>query len=142
MTLPLAYAPMLPEFDAFLFASVGEEVDGRPLSVLSALARLGLDPWDEAAHLAQLTREAASDQLAGMIAGLYERRWSTSEARRIAGGLIERLPVARAAGKVDRAAPGLRPATVFGSRSFWIYLALALATFVSLLAGGYLSLGS
>jgi len=141
MTLPLAYAPMLPEFDAFLFASVGEEVDGRPLSVLSALARLGLDPWDEAAHLAQLTREAAADQLAGMIARLYERRWSTSEAQRIAGGLIERLPMPRAAGKVDRAAPGIRPATVFGSQSFWIYLALGLAMLVSLLASGYLSLG-
>src|SRR5271155_2454052 len=115
MTLPVAYAPMRPEFDAFLFASIGEEVDGQPLSVLSALARLGLDPWDEAAHLAQLTREAAADQLAGMIAGLYERRWSTSEALRIAGGLIERLPSARAAGKVNRAAPSVRPTTVFGS---------------------------
>ena len=145
MTLPLAYAPMLPEFDAFLFASVGEEVDGRPLSVLSALARLGLDPWDEAAHLAQLTREAAADKLAVMIARLYERRWSTSEAQRIAGGLIEHQPMpraaGRAAGKVDRAAPGIRPATVFGSRSFWIYLALGLAMLVSLLASGYLSLG-
>src|SRR6202051_2988786 len=98
MRLRRGYAPMLPEFDPFLFASVGEEVDGRPLSVLSALARLGLDPRDEAAQLAQLSREAAADQLAGMIAGLFERRWSTSEARRIAGGLIERLPTARAAG--------------------------------------------
>ncbi len=62
MTLPRAYAPMLPEFDAFLFASVGEEVDGIPLSVLSALARLGLDPRDEAVRLAHLTREAAADQ--------------------------------------------------------------------------------
>ena len=139
MTLRRAYAPMFPEFDAFLFASVGEEIDGRPLSVLSALARLGLDPWDEAAHLAQLTREAAADQLAGMIAGLYERRWSTSEARRIAGRLIERLPTARAAGK--GAAPRVRPTTVFGSLSFWIYLALALATFVCVLASGYLSVG-
>jgi len=74
MTLPRAYAPMLPEFDAFLFASVGEEVDG-PLSVLSVLARLGLDPRDEATRLARLTREAAADQLARMIDGLYAQRW-------------------------------------------------------------------
>jgi hypothetical protein len=141
MTLPVAYAPMLPEFDAFLFASVGEEIDGRPLSVLSALARLGLDPWDEAAHLAQQTREAAADRLAGMMARLYERRWSTSEARRIAGGLIERLPTARVAGKADRATPGITRIAGFGTRSFWIYLAMALAAFVSLLASGYLSLG-
>jgi hypothetical protein len=65
MTLCRAYAPMFPEFDAFLFASVGEEVDGVPLSVLSALSRLGLDPRDEAARLAHLTKEAAADQLPG-----------------------------------------------------------------------------
>ena len=47
-----------------------------PLSVLSALSRLGLDPRDEAARLAHLTKEAAADQLARMIARLYERRWS------------------------------------------------------------------
>jgi hypothetical protein len=39
MTLQRAYAPMFPEFDAFLFASIGEEVDGMPLSVLSARDR-------------------------------------------------------------------------------------------------------
>src|SRR6266702_4890968 len=103
MTLRRAYEPPLPEFDAFLFASVGEEVDGVPLSVLSVLSRLGLDPRDEAARLAQLTREAAADQLAGMIAPLFDRRWSTLEVRRIANGLIERLPRAGAAAKEDRA---------------------------------------
>src|SRR5712691_10844358 len=98
MTLRRAHAPMLPEFDAFLFASVGEEVDGVPLSVLSALARLDLDPRDEAARLARLTKEAAADQLARMIARLSDRRRSVSEAQRIASDLIERLPMASAAG--------------------------------------------
>src|SRR6266567_8454160 len=102
MSLRRAYAPMLPEFDAFLFASVGEEVDGVPLSVLSVLSRLGLDPRDEAARLAQLTREAAADQLARTIAGLYAQRWSASEAWRIASGLVQRLPMAGAAAKGDR----------------------------------------
>src|SRR5882724_7594341 len=141
MTLPCAYAPMLPEFDAFLFASVGEEVDGAPLSVLSVLARFGLDPRDEAARLAQLTREAAADQLARMIARLYDRRWSTLEAQRIASGLIERLPMAGAAAKEDRAKGGIRLASSFGARSFWIYLAMALAMLIGLFADGYLPLG-
>jgi hypothetical protein len=69
MTLRRGYAPMLPEFDEFLFASVGEEVDGMPLSMLSALSRLGLDPRDEAVRLAHLTKEAAADQLARMTPG-------------------------------------------------------------------------
>jgi hypothetical protein len=60
--LRVAYAPLRPEFDHFLFAPVGEEVDGVPLSVLSALSRLGLDPREEAARLSHLTEEAAADQ--------------------------------------------------------------------------------
>jgi hypothetical protein len=42
------------EFDNFLFASIGESRNGMLLSVLSALARLDLDPWQEAAELARL----------------------------------------------------------------------------------------
>src|SRR3982074_375493 len=99
MPLRHAYAPMLPEFDSFLYASVGEEVDGVPVSVLSALSRLGLDPRDEAARLSHLTKETAADQLARMIARLSDRGWPLSEARRIAGGVIERLPPSRTRGK-------------------------------------------
>ncbi len=139
MTLPRAYAPMFPEFDAFLFASVGEELDGLPLSVLSALTRLGLDPRDEAARLAHLTREAAADQLARMIARLYDQRWSASEAWRIASGLVERLPIAGGAAKTDRAAQSTRP--TIGFRSLLIYLAMGLALLVSLIASGYLPFG-
>src|SRR5713101_7861099 len=117
MPLRRAYAPMLPEFDTFLFASVGEEVDGVPLSVLSALSRLGLDPRDEAARLALLTKEAAADQLTRMIARLSNARWSQSEARRIASGLIERLPRAITADKDDRAARSTRPTTGFNASS-------------------------
>ena len=63
MVLHNAYAPVLPEMDPFLFASVGEEAEGIPLSVLSALAQLGLDPRDEAARLSRLTKKIAASQL-------------------------------------------------------------------------------
>src|SRR6478752_6562707 len=92
MSLRHAYAPMFPEFDSFLFASVGEEADGIPLSVLSVLSQLVLDPRDEAARLSHLTKETAADQLARMIARLSERRWTLSEARRVSGRLVEPLP--------------------------------------------------
>ena len=141
MTMRGAYAPMLPEFDAFLFAPVGEEVDGIPLTVLSALSQLGLEPRDEAARLAHLTREAAADQLARMIAGIYDRRWSASETWKIASGLVERLPMSGGGAKDHRPAPSTRPATGFVTPSAWIYLAMALAMFVSLIASGYLSSG-
>jgi hypothetical protein len=138
MALQRAYAPMHPEFDRFLFASVGEEAEGAPLSVLSALSRLDLDPRDEAARLSRLTKEAAAEQLARMIARLSDRRWTLSEARRIAGGLIERLPPATAAGKPHRFEPGAAP--IAGSKAwpFLIYLALLIALLVGLIAGGFL----
>ena len=138
MTLRRAYAPMLPEFDGFLFATVGEELDGVPLSVLSALSQLGLDPRDEAARLADLTKEAAADQLARMIARLSDQRWSASEAQRIASELIDRLPTANAAGDEDCHTKGVNPGPGLKTLSFLIYLALALALLVSLIANGYL----
>lgn len=141
MTLRNSYGPMLPEFDAFLFASVGEEVDGTPLSVLSALSRLDLDPREEAVRLAHLTREAAADQLARMIARLYDRRWSVAEALRISRGLVERLPVSRAAGTTVAAAAGPRPAIRIPAASLLIYLTLGLAVLTGVVAGSTLFLG-
>jgi hypothetical protein len=129
---------MHPEFDRFLFASVGEEAEGVPLSVLSALSRLDLDPRDEAARLSHLTKDAAAEQLAKMIARLSDRRWPLSEARRIAGGLIERLPPATGAGKLDRLKTGAPPAPGSKAWPFLIYLALLIALLVSLIAGGFL----
>ena len=129
-----AYGPMLPEFDTFLFASVGDELDGAPLSVLSALSRLDLDPRDEAGRLSHLTKEAAADQLATMISRLSDRRWTLSEAHRIAVRLIERLPMSNTAGKPDRIEPG----TLGKVSPFLIYLALLIALLVGLTASGIL----
>ena len=139
MSLRRAYAPMLPEFDSFLFAPVGEEVDGVPLSVLSALSRLGLDPRHEAARLSHLTKEAAADQLAKMIARLSDRRWTLSEARRIAGRLIERLPTSTTACKPDPSEAGAMPTPDSRASQFFVYLALLIALVIGLIGGGFLS---
>ena len=56
-----------PSFDPFLFASVGEERNGMLLSVVSALARLDLDPWFEAASLSRLSASAATDRLTALL---------------------------------------------------------------------------
>ena len=39
-----------------------------PLSVISALTRLGVDPWEEAARLAALPKALAAEAMASMIA--------------------------------------------------------------------------
>ena len=55
------------EFDAFLFAPLGEDRNGLPLSIVSLLARMDLDPWQEAARLASLPIEAAAQKLASLL---------------------------------------------------------------------------
>jgi hypothetical protein len=133
MPLRPAYVPVMPELDRFLFASVGEEVDGIPLSVLSALARLGFDPRDEAARLSHLTTEAAAAQLEPMITRLSDRRWTEGQARTIAGELAARLPAATAADEAGRVEGGCDRAT--GSRVpvLLIYLVVAGAALIGLL---------
>ncbi len=55
-------------FDGFLYADLGQDRAGNTVSVLSALARLGHDPWDEAADLSALPRAGARARLAEMLA--------------------------------------------------------------------------
>ena len=59
---------LTPQFDDFLFARLNEDSDAAPLTVLSVLARLGVDPWEEAAKLAQLPRVSAAKRLLEFIA--------------------------------------------------------------------------
>jgi hypothetical protein len=80
------------EFDAFLFAPVGEEPSGMLLSVVSALARLDVDPWREAGKLARLPVEAATQRLASLIAALPEASGPRWDPGAIATRLIGLLP--------------------------------------------------
>jgi hypothetical protein len=80
------------EFDDFLFARIGEERNGMLLSVVSALARLSVDPWQEAANLAQLPRATATRRLASLIATLPERPSTHLDPEANAARLIACLP--------------------------------------------------
>ena len=55
------------QFDDFLFARIDDASGTTPLSVLSMLARLDIDPWEEAAKLARLPRAAAAKRLVDLI---------------------------------------------------------------------------
>src|SRR5476649_2260693 len=81
-----------PGFDAFLFAPVGDDKNGMQLSVLSALARLDVDPWQEAADLARLPRSTAIERLASLVAALPGRPASQLDPGTIAVRLIALLP--------------------------------------------------
>jgi hypothetical protein len=57
-------SPLGSEFDNFLFAPIGEDQNGLILRVVSLLARMNLDPWEEAGNLASLPAQAAGRRLA------------------------------------------------------------------------------
>jgi hypothetical protein len=67
---PASFSALGSEFDDFLFAAIGEATNGMPLSVVSALARMDLDPWHEAASLAAMSVETATGKLTSLLAAL------------------------------------------------------------------------
>lgn len=73
-------------YDAFLFESLGIQENGMDLSVLSALARAGVDPWVEAKRLAALPRQ-------GAINAILKFTGDDETARRLAD-LLPRVPTA------------------------------------------------
>ena len=92
MTRPASVSALGSEFDDFLFAPIGEDRNGMLLSVLSALARLDFDPWEEAAKLAQLPEETATRKLASLIAALPDGPAARPDPGMIAPRLIALLP--------------------------------------------------
>src|SRR6266436_2814598 len=92
MTLRRSFHPLRPDLDKFLFAAVGDEIDGIPLSMISALTRLGLDPRQEAHRLSSLSSREAVEQLARLIAEIPGIFRPLGEAREIADGLVGLLP--------------------------------------------------
>lgn len=80
------------DFDRFLYATVGEDRDGHDVTVLSTLARLGLDPWKEASELAMLSRDAAHDRLSSVLSGFRDVPVLLLEHAAIARELTRLLP--------------------------------------------------
>jgi len=80
------------EFDKFLYASVGDDNNGMPLTVLSALARMDVDPWEEASKLMLLPQETAVAQLAVLLGSLGNSPVDRLDSVPSAARLIALLP--------------------------------------------------
>src|SRR3984893_1913598 len=93
MTLSARFSLLHSDLNDFLFASVGDEQNGMPLSVISALTRLGLEPWEEAARLAALPKALAAEALAPMIARLSLAWGQRSDNLAIAQRVVGLLPM-------------------------------------------------
>jgi hypothetical protein len=121
-----ALTPLLGrEFDDFLFASIGEDRNGTTLSVLSALARFDVDPWQETASLARMPKERARERLAALIAATPMDAATGPSATMIAARLIALLPQPPSY-KVSGPAALFKVAAVAPSRLFLPLSVLAL----------------
>lgn len=72
-------AMLRKDFDEFLFAPVGQDFDGSPLTLATGLARLGFDPWEEAAELAKMAQEPAMQRLASRLEAMPNRTASVED---------------------------------------------------------------
>jgi hypothetical protein len=81
-------------FDTFLYASVGEDRNGNVVTVLSTLARLGVDPWSEAADLSDLTRDDARTRLGALLTRFNDVPALVREHGPITARLLDLLPKA------------------------------------------------
>jgi hypothetical protein len=91
MTPATSVSVFRSEFDDFLYAAIGADKNDMPLSVLSALARLNLDPWQQAAELRDMSKTTATQRLAELIAQL-PGEWARPDLPATAQRLIELLP--------------------------------------------------
>lgn len=125
MALRRLYAPLRPDLNNFLFAAVGEERNGIPLSMMSALAQLDLDPWEEAGRLSALAKQEAIERLTGLILRLPGFRRPSSEAQQIAAELVDALPKHNGdGGPATKLRPS--PRNIASGKTFWL-LCLAVA---------------
>jgi hypothetical protein len=87
-----AFALQRSGLNPCLFAEVGTELNGSTLTILSVLARLGQDPWAEAAKWTKLPKATIIDRLAQSIAQMPLSAQAINEARSTASRLILLLP--------------------------------------------------
>ena len=133
MRLSARFSLLHSDLNDFLFASVGDEQNGMPLSVISALTRLGVDPWEEAARLAVLPKVLAAETLAPMIARLSFGRPQRSDSVAIAQRLVGLLPMRGHAAEPGREQASARVKKYFHAVMLLVCLALGAAVISGML---------
>lgn len=111
-------APLRTDLNNFLFARVADDANGMHVTVLSVLARSGVDPWEEAAGLADLPSESATEKLIAVLTNVSNGPLPGADALAAASRLVALLhpaakPRIQSAGAVPlRAARATQPTRV------------------------------
>jgi len=135
MTASASLSSPLSAFGHFLYATVGDDKNGMALTVLSALARQNVDPWQEAADLSRLPRETAMQRIASRLEAIPGDP-SLVERTAIAVRLLALLPGPPAMGE----SPGdfLHQFRVAVKRTGSSELSLVLIYVILMSAGGWM----
>jgi|HubBroStandDraft_1064217.scaffolds.fasta_scaffold00099_40 hypothetical protein len=134
MDPPASTSRLGTEFDDFLFAPLGEDRNGVPLSIVSLLGRMDLDPWREADSLAGLPAEAAVHRLASLLAALPVSYLKEADPGKLAARLIALLPRrsdprAGSPARPANVSPATRARVVISAIAFALYLIWSLGRF-------------
>ncbi len=112
------------EFDPFLRAPVGEDRNGAVVTVFSTLARLGLDPRQEASTLASLPNDAALHRLDALLRAFFDVPALGERHHAVAEGLVLLLPPRRASGSDWRSGEPQPDVRSFVMPILWIVVLL------------------
>jgi len=121
------FSSLSATYDDFLFAQVGEDANGIGLSILSALARMNVDPWEEAGRLAAMPKTMAEKSLLSALDRVSGRSWNSPEAAAIAARLVGLLPQRGQAAATRSPAPANAAAKAANGRErltsyWWVWL--------------------
>jgi hypothetical protein len=106
---PASLSTLPSTYDDFLYAPVGESIDGAWLTVLSVLARQNVDPWEEAAELSRMPHDIATRRLISMItASPGSNAHPAAAADRLVGLLPRHIAAADVAPNVLQGEPAAR----------------------------------
>ena len=119
-------APSRARYTHFLFTVVGSERrdarnSGEDITILTALARMGVDPWEEAARLAVLPRVEAAQSLETTFVNLPDIHWAAGDAAGTARRIVDKLP------ELSRHGPAILGPWIFLTWRFWAAAGLVLA---------------
>lgn len=126
-----------PSFERFLGAAVGDDGHGTPVSVLSMLARLNVDPWDEAAELAAMNNDPAVKRLEALMLRFHDVTLTAPDRNKIARTLLAALPHrAKLAGPAIPSQQSQFAAISAGAPVFWFIAAVLIVGWIAMLTQG------
>ncbi|MGH9770572.1 MAG: hypothetical protein ACRD4Q_02545 [Candidatus Acidiferrales bacterium] len=116
-------------YNDFLFAPISDQENGMQLSVLSALARANVDPWEAAARIEAMHPEDAEWALVEMFSKVPGRTWNLSEAKVIAKKLVQLLPHATRSASITGAETKTDGARLLNFWLIWLGFIIAMSLF-------------